>query len=671
MNCKHFLIPGAVILLLSTSCWKHRQADVVPDPARADAIMEEAHRLHNSDRILELADSLEAAGDLAPIKANYWRGYGHYLKWNNNLCMKYWYKATSMEASDPDELTYYGRSANRLSDVLLTAGDYDASMRVALPAMEKMRQEGVSVCRDYAYLLITVGCCELNHGDVQEADEYYNEAYSLFLRLMNDNGIDGGSTREDNLKTAVAALTTIARHCLEKNRYASVLTWVERLEYLLDDYRRQPETTAESIDRRQALASFFKATALEGLGSHSEAAAAFDEAQSYQFASTGQGKVEAARYLMLAKRWNEAADSYQDLDGVAAITGAGLNLGNIQQYLLPKFRANFNARRNDEALATGIQICDALDSAIVWNQRDKAAELATIYQTHELKQEFMQQKADLERQRFTSSVIIIVLLIISFLVFIFLRFRSSMRLEEAFQQLEIANAHAEEASKVKTAFLQQISHEIRTPINSISGFGQLLTTPGVELDDQSRLEINTAIIENTNRITGLVSKLLDLSDLISTPVLDKSDTILAWELAGEAADTCGITSNKAISFDIQLAEDARDLVLRTNKRAVLRILGLLLENAAKYTGQGSVILRIVPKKSFVYFLVEDTGIGVPPEDAERIFERFVQLDDYREGTGIGLTLARSLSRSLGGDVVLDTSYTFGARFILSLPLDEA
>ena len=68
--------------------------------------------------------------------------------------------------------------------------------------------------------------------------------------------------------------------------------------------------------------------------------------------------------------------------------------------------------------------------------------------------------------------------------------------------------------------------------------------------------------------------------------------------------------------------------------------------------------------------MEDTGIGVPPEEAEHIFEHFVQLDNYQEGTGIGLTLARSLSRRMGGDVVLDTSYTLGARFIFCLPLNE-
>lgn len=300
---------------------------------------------------------------------------------------------------------------------------------------------------------------------------------------------------------------------------------------------------------------------------------------------------------------------------------------------------------------------------------DKAAELATLYRTQEIKQDFLRQKANLERERFRSSMAVLVLLIIGFLLFVFLRYRSSIRLEEAYQKLEVANAHAQEASRVKTAFLQQISHEVRTPINLISGFAQLLTTPGMELDEQSRREINTGVVQNTFRITSLINKILELSDLVSTPVLEKKDRVAVWQLSSQAADISGIRKHSAIRFEIRMADETRDLELQTNVKAVTRILGLLLENAAKFTEKGSVTLRVVPKQSYLCFLVEDTGIGVPPEDAERIFEHFVQLDDYREGTGTGLTLARSLSRRLGGDVILDTSYTSGARFIFSTPLN--
>ena len=664
----HFLPAAIVLLLLCFSC-RMFQPEPAPDTFLADQLIEEAHLAHDNERIIALADSLEAAGDIGPIKADFWRGYGYYGKWDQYQCRQYWIRAISTDAASREELVYYGRTANRLADVLLMAGDYEGSMRVALPAMEKMRKAEIDVSRDYGYLLVALGCCELNEGRVREADVYFEQANTLFMLLVEDNGEDGGSSHLDNLKTTVAGLTTVARHCLENKRYEQVLVWVDRLEYVLEDYRRQPETLQESINRRQTLAHLFRATALEGLGRHPEAAAEYDVALENPFAYTAQGRVEAARYLMLAGRWDEAANSYQQLRGVATNYNVGMTLDNIEQYLLPKYLANYNARRYEEALATGLRICDVLDSAIVQDRNNKAAELATIYHTEELKQDFIQEKANLNRQRFISSVAVVVLLIISFLVFVFMRNRSSLRLEEAYRQLEVANAQAQAASRVKTAFLQQISHEIRTPINAISGFGQLLTTPGMELDEQSRQQINAGVLDNTNRITGLIDKILDLSDLISTPVLEKKDSETAGQLAIEAVDHSGILQNSAIHFDLQMADKTRQTVLQTNRKAVTRILGLLLENAAKFTGEGSVILRVVPKQSFIYFLVEDTGIGVPQEEAERIFDFFVQLDDYREGTGIGLTLARSLSRSLGGDVVLDTSYTLGARFIFSLPLN--
>ncbi len=659
----------AAIILTCSSCNRFHQMEV-HDTARADSLMEAAHLAHDNDRIIFLADSLASTGDFAPVTADYWRGYGHYGKWNHYLCRQYWYEGLELIITSKEEMIYHGRTANRLADVLLTAGDYEAAMRVALPAMEKMRKEGVSVSRDYGYLLVVVGCCELNSRNFKEADAYFNEAYKLFKLLAEDNGVDGGSSHLDNLKTAVAGLTSIARHNLEKNRFEEVLTWVDRLNYVMEDYRRQPETLQESLDRRETLGNFFRATALEGLGRHEEAAAAFDAAMDNPFASTPQGRVEGARYLMLAKRWDEAADSYKQLDGVANVYGVGLTLDNIQQYMLPKLRANLNARRNDQALATSIRLADALDSAIVRSKNDKAAELATVYHTQEIKEDFLQQKARLERERFVSSLGVIVLLIISFLVFVFLRYRSSIRLEEAYKQLEVANAHAQEASRVKTAFLQQISHEIRTPINLLSGFAQLLTTPGMELDEKSREEINEGVVKNTSRITGLISKILDLSDLISNPSLENKDSLTLGQIAAEAADGSGIRNNKDLHFDIMMADGVKDQTIVTNRKAVTRILGLLLENANKFTEKGMVSLRVVPKQSFVYFLVEDTGIGIPAEEAEHIFEHFVQLDDYQEGTGIGLSLARSLGRRLGGDVVLDTSYTFGARFIFSLPLNQ-
>lgn len=254
-------------------------------------------------------------------------------------------------------------------------------------------------------------------------------------------------------------------------------------------------------------------------------------------------------------------------------------------------------------------------------------------------------------------------------------------LKETNVQLDIARQRAEDASRMKTIFIQQISHEIRTPLNILSGFTQVVTTPGMELDDDTKADINRQITENTNRITRLVNKMLELSDASSMAVIERDEQVPAVQIVAEATEDSGIATAEHLTFDIQLSAEAETVILTTNQRAAVRALTLILDNARKFTKPAEALARQEeqPDKKratlqadvtdgFVRFVVEDTGIGVPQEESERIFEEFVQLDEYYDGTGIGLTVARSLARRMGGDVVLDQSYTEGARFIMTLPI---
>lgn len=255
-------------------------------------------------------------------------------------------------------------------------------------------------------------------------------------------------------------------------------------------------------------------------------------------------------------------------------------------------------------------------------------------------------------------------------------------LEETNKQLEVARCRAEEASRMKTNFIQQISHEIRTPLNILNGFTQILTTPGMELDATTQQEVTKGIDDNTNRITSLVNKMLELADANSSTELERTDNVLAVQIAAQAADESRITVASHLVFDLDMAEGADMAMLQTNLQQATRALSLLLDNARKFTQpaeaavnagaevkQGRVVLRLAIENQMLNFIVEDNGIGVPVDEAEHIFDEFVQLDDYYDGKGIGLTVARSIARRLGGNIVLDTSYTDGARFVLSLPLN--
>ena len=130
----------------------------------------------------------------------------------------------------------------------------------------------------------------------------------------------------------------------------------------------------------------------------------------------------------------------------------------------------------------GLWICEALDSAIVWQKRDDAAELATIYETQQKENELMKQRSSLSDLRLLTVYITLVLVILGFGLFIFFRHRAAVRLEKAYYDLERANIRAEESSRMKSDFIQQISHEIRTPLNILSGFTQLLTMPDMKYD---------------------------------------------------------------------------------------------------------------------------------------------------------------------------------------------
>ena len=239
---------------------------------------------------------------------------------------------------------------------------------------------------------------------------------------------------------------------------------------------------------------------------------------------------------------------------------------------------------------------------------------------------------------------------------------------------------AMESSRMKTDFIQQISHEIRTPLNILSGFAQVLTS-GMELDEATRQEVTKGIVDNTERITSLVNKMLELAEAGSDNPLERNDQVLAIQIAAQATEDSGISQATHLDFDLDITPEAETVMLTTALVPATRVLTLLLDNAMKFThpaeAAGGVdavkekahaVLRVSVDDGMVAFTVEDTGIGVPPEESEHIFEEFVQLDKYYDGTGIGLTVARSLAHRLGGDVRLDTDYSSGARFVYTLPL---
>ena len=471
-----------------------------------------------------------------------------------------------------------------------------------------------------------------------------------------------------NFTTAIAGIITITEANIQANRFHEAREWTEKFRKILDYYKQTSNTEAYFIDKQQARLNIYSACALEGLGLRAEAQKAYQQAEMSDYVQTNDGKMEAINYLMLAGRWEEAANNYEVLDNQMQKFDISPSLDNIRRYLLPKYRANLAAHRIETTNTVSRQICDELDKAIDLMQRDAAMELATMYNMQQKETEIAEHKSDLVRQRYIATIMTLALVIFCFVLIIYFRHQSSMCLERAYSKLAEANERTKESSRMKTTFIQQMSHEIRTPLNILSGFTQILTSPDMELDDETKEELNEKIVANTNQIAELVNKMLEMSDVYSKTVIERNDNLLARYIASAAVNVIIADERNIIPINLKWGKDLDTLTLRTNERAATRAIVLLLDNAERFTKEGSITLLVNQKDGKVQFIVEDTGIGIPVSEAEHIFEEFVQLNEYETGTGIGLTVARSICHRLGGNIVLDTSYTNGARFVMTLPL---
>lgn len=658
--------------LLTAGC---RQGQSTPEQiSAADSLINIAVDNRDFNRLLLLADSLEERGDLSQMKADYWRGRGNHKKRQLQEAKDYYMRVLAVAPQTNEEEDTYLRAAGYLADLLYIKHDYEGALHTAVPVIQQMERKGVVNTDAMILLLSSVGRCQMKLSRFDEAAETFSKLYRY-----NQKRIDTDTTSA-SLRDAVIHTGNVAIRYLNAQRLDEALPWIDRTEAILNQYVAKSNDSSRFVEEYHARLDIYRAFILEKQGKSAEAEQAYNNYMTSHYAHTDDGRSDACEYLMAARRYSEAADNLKELDRMIDQWGYKLTLDNIHSYLLPKYRANLGAGRQDSAVAAAMKICEVLDTAIAWQVDDDAAELATVYDTQQKEMTIARQQADLSQQRMIAVAIALALLGLFFIFYIVNSRRVRRRLAEKNQQLEKANARAQESSKMKTDFIHQISHEIRTPLNILSGFTQVITTPGMTLDDATREDINQKITDNTNRITSLVNKMLELSDASSTTVIDRSEQVQAEQVALQAVEDSGIERLAHVSFQLHVAPTAQDHLIKTDLNAATRALTLLLDNAGKFTRSADqsdshpadatkqrVVLRLEVSDGLVHFIVEDTGIGIPAHEAEHIFEEFVQLDEYYEGTGIGLTVARSLCRRLAGDIILDTTYTQGARFVMMLP----
>ena len=653
MRKKLLILALSITLIPILNGCSKDDADFKKRCEEAERVVYEAYLDKDYKRILTLTDSVRKDGLFSEGKACYWMGYAYDRLMRKRMAELYWKTgiAAVENSTDDEDVRVYAGITNRLTGLLTTWTEYEAALKVAIPATERLKSLGRDTTSEYTNMLIYIGCCRSRLGlSDKNTFNSLEEAYSAHLNNIKHypNAI--------SYRDAIVGVINICYNYLEIGDYENAQVWLERMKQLIDGYEKQADMRPDYAEKQQARYDIYMARALEGLGRKDEAAEAYRKFCETDFFKTAEGNILASDYLRLAGRWQDAADNFGSMNEMMKAYGTSYSLENIQKMLLKKYEVNMKAGRLDTARAVSISITEQLDSAITLSRSAEAREEAAV---HQKELEMTAENERYMRQQHITRLAIMAAVILLLFVYIVVRHRVQARLAKALE-------HAKESDRMKTAFVQHISHEIRTPLNIITGFAQVVSNPDYELSKEDRNRIMADISHNTTEITNFVNELLELSESESQSVyqLDEDvDVAAICQEAIEASETAN-QGRLVLSVNSELPEGYR---LKSNAAAIRKILDRLMSNALKFTVNGSVTIRLKSEKGQLKIEVEDTGKGIPHDQQERVFERFYKIDSFVQGMGLGLTVARRSAQLLGGTLTIDPTYTTGCRFVITLP----
>jgi signal transduction histidine kinase len=606
-------------------------------------------------------DAAEAALVAADQQIAYEQQQGNVEKegqarWQKIVTLKN-FSLTEMQAAEAEvqmgwlrkhgQWDYYYRTWQLRANALCALGKLQAALHETQQMLGDAKERDNKLGRAMAYKQI--GVIYLNMKQTEPAIE----ALRHYAELMQDEKGDYASLSNIYYRMAKA-------YDYDKAFNKELQVTQEWFGFIKEKAAKDPEVRTQEYYNSCYLA---RAAAYIGLENYAQARQALDAAADYaRQNNTALGlhhyyKMEARYYLAIGN----ASKALLYTDSVHLMTSERDD--HTEEV---RAQALIMLGKGIEAARIYQQLYHEKDSVFGRDARQHLDELNTLFQVDEL-------KTAQQRTKLIYTVVAALTIMLALLILLLFGWRSAIRQKKANEQLRIANERAAASSKMKTEFIRNISHEIRTPLNIVSGFTQVLTSPDMDLTEEEKKDMQERMAENADRITKLVDCMLALSDASSETVIDRRDKTNVRDLASQAIGHSKITahtrpgnSEATVTFEV---EEMEPVTLCTSRLYAVRALAHLLENAVKFTPQGTIRLLAECTDRSVRFIVEDTGIGIPVSESDNIFGEFVQLDSFADGTGIGLTVARSIARRMGGDLWLDTEYVKGARFVFELLRD--
>lgn len=238
------------------------------------------------------------------------------------------------------------------------------------------------------------------------------------------------------------------------------------------------------------------------------------------------------------------------------------------------------------------------------------------------------------------------------------------------KDLIAAKEKAEESDRLKSAFLANMSHEIRTPLNSILGFSDLLTTPN--LDPETRKEYANLINVSGNNLLSIINDILDISKIEAGQINLFPAIFSPAQLVSKIQKEFQYRANlKGIDINLKVSPEMNSIDILSDESRISQVISNFVSNALKFTNTGFIELRLSRSENEILFSVKDTGIGIPKDYHEKVFDRFRQVEAAQTrkygGIGLGLSITKNLAELLGGRIWLESTPQIGSTFFFALP----
>lgn len=367
-----------------------------------------------------------------------------------------------------------------------------------------------------------------------------------------------------------------------------------------------------------------------------------------------------ARYLVATGEHEAALTAYNDF---LQTEYARINHNIYKEALLEKADLLVKMGNKEEAYGQYDKVFSYIKTSFEKNYPKEIDRLCTRFQADQLA--YQNERDRIVSMRFYLAGITVSVLFLIFLLV--LGWKKIFRLKRSQMRQEAMKEKAVQAIQRKNMFLSNMSHEVRTPLNAIVGFSAVLTDEDESFDDESRREFSEIIKVNSFQLLKLINDILDFSDFENDNITFNIRTHDAVKLCNEVVET--VMASRKLEVEMRFDTDLSVLMLDTDDARLRQVLINLLVNATKFTEQGSIVLELkMADVDTALFSVTDTGCGIPPEKQHLIFERFEKLNDFVQGSGLGLSICQLIVKYMNGKLWVDSGYTRGARFCFTHPL---